>query len=299
MRAPSSVILAAALTSMLSGCSSSSADEGGSTSLRVVTSTNVYADLAASIGGDLVEVTAFISSPGQDPHSYEASTRNVLTVSEADVVIQNGGGYDDFMTSLLSEAKSGPTVITAVDVAAPAESADGAANEHVWYDVAAMRRLCGQIAAALSKADAAHADDYTTRARDVSTDLAALEKREAELERQFSGTTVGITEPVPIYLLDDVGLENLTPAAFTAGVEQGEDVPVSVLDDTLSLYRDHRVAALIYNEQTTSATTEQVKQAANDAGIPVVPVTETLPSDQDYVSWMSANLDALAKALGA
>lgn len=290
-------LLAAGLT----GCATSAASED-TAAVTVVTSTSVYADLASSIGGSDVSVTALVASAGQDPHSYEGDARDLLAVSRADVVIKNGGGYDDFMDRFLDSVgdnDEAPSVITAVDAAAPAESADGAANEHVWYDVAAMRRLCAEIAATLGRADAAHADDYKTRARDMSTELAALEQREFQLEKQFAGTAVGITEPIPLYLLEAVGLRDITPAAFTQAVEEGEDVPVSVLDDTLDLYREHQVAALVYNEQTTSATTEQVKQAADDAGIPVVAVTETLPAGSTYRSWMSANLDALAKALAA
>ncbi|HEX7835130.1 MAG TPA: ABC transporter substrate-binding protein, partial [Pseudolysinimonas sp.] len=58
-----------------------------------------------------------------------------------------------------------------------------------------------------------------------------------------------------------------------------------------------KVRLLAYNEQTSGPETDRVRAAATAAGIPVVPVTETLPKGKDYVSWMNANLDAVGAAL--
>src|SRR5689334_11211106 len=96
----STLAVAAAAALALSGCSAASAGSDDGT-LRVVASTNVYGDIAATIGGDDIKVTSLMDDPAQDPHSFEASAQNQLAVSKADVVIENGGGYDDFMQSLL------------------------------------------------------------------------------------------------------------------------------------------------------------------------------------------------------
>ncbi|MFJ3473377.1 metal ABC transporter solute-binding protein, Zn/Mn family [Microbacterium maritypicum] len=102
----------AALT--LAGCSTPSAGEGDDGTVTVVASTNVYGDIAATIGGDRVDVQSIITSASQDPHSYEASARDRLAVQKADLVIENGGGYDAFIDTLLQDAKD-PHVVTAVE----------------------------------------------------------------------------------------------------------------------------------------------------------------------------------------
>ncbi|WP_214443586.1 metal ABC transporter substrate-binding protein, partial [Mycobacterium tuberculosis] len=66
------------------------------------------------VGGDRVDVTSIITSASQDPHSYEASARDRLTLQKADLVVENGGGYDAFIDSLLQDAKD-PHVVTAVE----------------------------------------------------------------------------------------------------------------------------------------------------------------------------------------
>ncbi|MFF5113613.1 metal ABC transporter solute-binding protein, Zn/Mn family [Streptosporangium sp. NPDC000509] len=108
---------------------------------------------------------------------------------------------------------------------------------------------------------------------------------------------MAITEPVPLYVLDAAGLKNLTPKEFSEVVEEGDDVSPAVLRETLALLSDKKVEVLIYNEQTSGPQTEQLKKAADDNGIPVVTLTETLPEGKDYIGWMTANLDALQAAL--
>lgn len=283
---------------LLAACGSP-ADQPDDGIVHVVASTNVYGDLAATIGGDHVEVTSLLSSPSQDPHSFESDARNVLAVSRADVVIENGGGYDDFMGQLLDAADTAPAVVDAVEASGLTAPEGGELNEHVWYDVAAMRTIGQAVLDALVESAPDHADDFEQNAARLDRELRDLVSRERALAGQLSGTPVAITEPVPGYLLDSLGLQNLTPAAFSEAVEEGEDVPVTVLADTLDLFESGRVEALVYNEQTTGATTEQVQAAADDAGIPVVGVTETLPEGEHYASWMTANVDAVAAALGA
>lgn len=107
--------LASATALTLAGCSSTpAAGEGGDDGITVVASTNVYGSLAAQIGGDRIDVESIITSVSQDPHSYEATARDRLTVQKADLVIENGGGYDAFVDTLLQDADD-PHVVTAVE----------------------------------------------------------------------------------------------------------------------------------------------------------------------------------------
>ena len=127
--------------------------------------------------------------------------------------------------------------------------------------------------------------------------LDALIAREGELKGTLSGRSIAITEPVPLYMTDALGLTDATPEAFSEAVEEGTDVPATTLQETLALFSGEAVDALIYNEQTEGAQTDAVLDAAKAAGIPAVPVTETLPEGDDYTGWMTANLDAIEGAL--
>ena len=322
-RALSLLALPAAAALALTGCSAeggagASADDGR---LAVVASTNVYGDIASIVGGDHVDVTSVISDPSQDPHSFEADARTQLAVSKADVVIENGGGYDDFMQTLLDASGSGAVVVDAVEVSgldaddhdhadetteasesAEAEGDDhahdhGEFNEHVFYDLASMATLATTLADEFGTADEANADAYTAAAASFGEQIADLEAQAASIAEAHAGESVAYTEPVPGYLFDAMGLENVTPEAFSEAIEEGTDVSPAVLSETLQLFSAGSVDLLAYNEQTSSPETEQVEQAATAAGVAIVPVTELLPEGDDYVSWQQSNIDAIKAAL--
>ncbi|WP_020076211.1 zinc ABC transporter substrate-binding protein [Cryocola sp. 340MFSha3.1] len=291
-----SALTAAAIALTLAGCSSSSAGSDDGT-VRVVASTDVYGDIATTIGGDAVHVTSLMTDPAQDPHSFEASAQNQLAVSKADVVIENGGGYDDYMRNLVKGAKnSGVTVLNVVDLSGK-KPVDGELNEHVWYDFPTVQKFADALTAALSAADPSQKATFEKNASAFGEKLSALEATEAQLKSTYAGEGVAITEPVPLYLLDAIGLVNKTPEKFSEAIEEENDVSPIVLKDTLQLFSGHQVKLLAYNEQTTGAETEKVLAAAKAAGIPVVPVTETLPEGMHYIEWMSGNLGAVKGAL--
>ena len=284
------------------GTAGSSAPASSADGVSVVASTNVYGDIVSAIGGDDVEVTSVISDPSADPHSYEADTRTQLAVSDADLVIANGGGYDDFMQTLLSSSDSKAQVIDVVELSgreAEAEAAGEELNEHVWYDFETVLKLSDEVVSSLSAIDPDHASDYAANGADFSEQVQGLIDSEAADQPKTSGAGVAITEPVPGYLLDALGAENRTPEEFSEAIEEGGDVAPAVLQETLDLFTGGQVKALVYNEQTTGPETEQVLSAAEAAGVAVVPVTETLPEGEDYVSWMQSNIDAVAAALSS
>lgn len=283
-------------TLALAACSSGSAAAADGR-VQVVTSTDVYGAIVRAVAGSHADVTSLIDSPAQDPHSFEASARNQLAVSRADVIVENGGGYDDFVSKMGGDSAA-RTTIDAVAVAGNRAEVDGQPNEHVWYDFPTVAAVAGKVADAFEANDPGHAASYQRNLKSFVDALSGLEKREARLAQSHMGVGVAITEPVPLYLLQACGLVNRTPPQFSEAVEEGTDVSPRVLQQTLALFSTHQVRALVYNEQTVDVATTRVSHAAKVAGIPVVGMTETLPRGQSYLSWMSANLTALESALG-
>ncbi|MEU2270691.1 zinc ABC transporter substrate-binding protein [Streptomyces olindensis] len=294
-------LLTSASLALLAGCGSSSDPADGKSAparVAVVASTNVYGDIVRDIGGDRVDVTSIISDPDQDPHSYEADTQNQLALSKAKVVVENGGGYDDFVDRMRKSGHNDSAeVINAVRVSGRTAPKGGELNEHVWYDFPTVAKVADRIAAALGKADPDGAAAFEKNAAAFKAKLTPLEAKEARIKKEHGGEGVAITEPVPLYMTEASGLIDRTPAAFSEAVEEGDDVSPRVLRESLALFSGRKVEALVYNEQTSGPQTEKAESAAKAAGIPVVPVTETLPKGKDYLGWMTGNVDALASAL--
>jgi zinc/manganese transport system substrate-binding protein len=300
---------AMAVAVVLSGCGSSrgGVPAAGSSSppqlVSVVASTDVWGDVvkqvAGSLAGGKVQITSIISDPAADPHSYEASTQTLLALSKANVVVENGGGYDDFVDTMLRSANNpSATVLNAVEVSGKTAPPDGDLNEHVWYDFPTVRRVAGEVVDALSAVDPADAAVFRSNASAFDRELASMERTEAAIKEAYAGDGVAITEPVPLYMLTACGLDNETPPEFSRAIEEGTDVSPAVLKETEDLFNARVVKLLAYNEQTAGPETEAVLRAARANNIGVVPVTETLPSGQDYPSWMRSNLAAIRSALG-
>ena len=271
---------------LLSGCAATPVVADGT--VHVVASTNVYGSIVEALGGGLVSVTSLIASAAQDPHSFEASAHDQLAVSKADLVVENGGGYDPFVDTLLDAASSDAVVITASEIA----GLPVGGNEHLWYSLEAMQSVATAIATRLGDIDSANAPTYEANLAAFAAKLADMQTEADDLD---TGLDVAITEPVPLYLLEDAGFANITPPEFSEAIEEGTDVPPAVLKTTLDAVKG--AALLAYNSQTASPETEQLRAAAEKAGVPVVEFTETLPDGETYLSWMTANLKAIEAAI--
>ncbi len=306
-RAPLALAAVAASVLALAGCSGT-ASPGSSTpgtdTIAVLASTNVYGQIVEEVGGDHVEVTSIISSSSADPHEFEASASDQLAVKNADLIVQNGGGYDAFMESLISGSGSSAPVLTAATFSpewpedAKADDEVEGFNEHVWYDPATMRVVAGEIATELGKLDPDAASEFTANADAFGAEIDGLQDSLSEIETAHAGAGVFVTEPVPGYLVAAAGLENVTPEEFSEAVEEEQDVPPATLLEALGLIDDGKVAVVIANAQTGGAETTQVIDAADAKGVPVLEFSETLPDGKTYIQWMQDNIAALAGALG-
>jgi len=281
------------LTAFLAGCGSSAPSTSGR--VNVVAAENVYGNIASQIGGPHVSVTSLLTSPNADPHLFEPGTSSALAVSGAKVVLQNGLGYDAFMTRLENSSPSkSRSVVTMADVLGVHGKAG---NPHLWYDVPRLDGIAGAISGAFVRADPSHAVAYRRGLKRFERSLAPLRGEVAAIRTRFHGTPLAYTEPVPGYLVAAAGLRNLAPDSFTRPIEQGVEPSPSAVAAMNDLVAKRRIRLLLYNAQAVSPITAQLRNAAQKAGIPVVAMRETLPANLSFQQWQLAQARALAAAL--
>ncbi|HET8840942.1 MAG TPA: zinc ABC transporter substrate-binding protein, partial [Ktedonobacteraceae bacterium] len=104
---------------LVSACGSSSlAPNSSPGKLKVVAAENFYGDIARQLGGEHITVTSILADPQVDPHTYQSNVQTGLAVSQANLVIANGGGYDDWMDQILSGSpNSSRLLLKAFDIA--------------------------------------------------------------------------------------------------------------------------------------------------------------------------------------
>lgn len=262
----------------------------------VLASTDVWGSVAQAVAGDDARVKSVISGTA-DPHSFEPSPATAAAIADSALVVYNGGGYDAWVPAVLGKHRAVPSVdaYSLLDAAAVGEAQP--ANEHVFYELNTVIATAERIAAQLGRNDSAHADEYRSRAAAFTAKAKGILETQHALRNQFQDAAVVATEPVAHYLLLAAGLTDKTPAAFTAAIEQDTDPAPAAVAAMLDLISQRQVAALLFNDQTVTGATKQIVQAAQAAGVPVVAVTETLPSGADYLTWQAETVDRLSAAL--
>lgn len=322
---------AAALAVSMTACSTANdtqtkdaAGDAAADKPTVYASTDVWASVAKAVVGDKADVITSIDQPNLDPHSYEASVKDKKLVNQASVVIVNGGGYDDWALQLAKSADKKPTVLNAVELAGiDCGDAEGheheeahehedahegeqgheehhhhhcSVNEHVFYDLHAVSEVAKAVANTMSQADGKHAAAYQDAAKAFQGKLDDLESQAENIKARGEKHSLA-TEPLANYLLEDAGIQDLTPEEYVEQSETESGPSVKTQADTKALITEGKVDVLLVNSQTEDPVSQALQDAAKEKGIPVVKLTETLAGASDYVSWIGAALDQIDKAL--
>jgi zinc/manganese transport system substrate-binding protein len=266
---------------------------GAESQIAVVAAENFYGDIARQIGGDRISVTSIMTNPDQDPHLFETTPGIVRQLAGAQIVILNGANYDPWMEKLLAAApRPGRTVIGAAQLV----GRNPGDNPHLWYDPATMPAVANALAAALTKADSAHALDYAARLKTTLSGLARITQRVAQLKSKHGGAAVTATEPVFGPMAEALGLTMRNQRFQLAMMNDTEPSArdVAAFENDL---KERKVKLLIYNSQVSEKLTERLRDIAIRAKVPVVGVTETMPANVSFQDWVLGELDAVDKAL--
>jgi zinc/manganese transport system substrate-binding protein len=301
-----SLALVTAAVLVLSGCAPTQPEPEPTaepfTGITIVASTNVWGDIAKSIGGDRVQVVSIIENFAQDPHSYEASARDQLAVNDADLIVANGGGYDPFIDALAKSAGNKDIVFAYLAEELAKEDGDhnhdhSDGNEHVWYDFHVVEDFANRLAAALAVLDSDYSSEYSDNLIDFQGEIEILEDRIAAVSGKYSGASFVASEPVANYLLLELGLEDLTPKSFSQAIEEELDVSPKDLLEIQKLLKAKAVDVFVVNPQTGSVQIDSLVALAKQNGIPVVELSELLPEGSRYYDWMDLNIANLEAAL--
>ncbi|MGH7145296.1 MAG: metal ABC transporter solute-binding protein, Zn/Mn family [Planctomycetota bacterium] len=262
--------------------------------LRVVAAENEYGNIAEQLGGEHVKVLSIISDPNVDPHEYEANVQDVTEIAQADLVIENGLDYDQWIDKLMAASPNSARVVLNAGTIAVHSLRD---NPHVWYDLGNMAALAGAISKAFTRLDPADQAYFQHRLDEFNKSLQPIADKIAQIRERFAGTPTALTETLCLFQTDALKLDILTPWDFMHAIAEGNDPSVQSLATTRDQVRGRKVRVLLYNVQTITPITSDLKKTAQSEGIPIVPVSETMPLQMTYQTWMLSQLDQLQAAL--
>src|SRR5713226_2406622 len=283
-----------------SGSNTNSTSSGGpSKVVQVVAGENFWGSLVSQLGGTHVHVLSIVSDPNADPHQYESSSANAQAVANASLVIVNGAGYDDWLLRLLSASNNPAQTVLNVQklIGQPV-----ATNPHFWYSPYYVNDTVKAMYNDLVSIDSGNAAYYEQQYATLNASLGVYNARIHKIAQQFSGAPVAATEDIFVYLANATKLNLVSPPGFMQAVAEGNDPPAQSIAQFQQLLQggNSSVRVLVYNQQTVTPLTQQIKSLAAEHQIPTVGVTETVqPPDVSFQGWMNAQLIALQNALNA
>ncbi|CAN5347183.1 zinc ABC transporter substrate-binding protein [soil metagenome] len=288
-------------TSNQAGASSAAADSPSCpvAPVKVTVSVDQWGQIVSQLGGQCAQVTTVLANSSVDPHDFEPAPADAAEFIGAQLIVINGDHYDEWAAKLAATSAADAKVISAAELAAGAGSDAPAPNPHVWYSPVVVTAVADAVTKELSDLAPEAAGYFTDRRAAFAESLQTYTTLVADIHKVASGKTYAATEPVFDPMAQALGLTDKTPAGYrTASANESEPAPAD-LAAFRQLLADKGVDVLIFNTQTEGSLPDQIRSAAEQAGVPVVNVTETVaPGAVSFEAWQVDQLTALAKALG-
>ena len=299
---------AVGLTMGLAACSDDSAnadgnggDAGSGDTVKIVTSTKVWADVAQAVIGDAegVEVEPIIASNDTDPHSYQPTAADMALVEQADVLLAGGGHYDAWLTEAAS-SDTAAIILTAID----GDDFDGhghgeegheeegheghdhstEVNEHIWYDTAAVKSVASTLASEIN----AHWDIGASD-EDVVKRLDEIDERKAKLPK----STTAQTHPLADDILAGTKIVDDTPEGYRRATLSESEPSAADVAAMLETIESGNLDFLIDAPQTRDQVSERLVKAAQAKGLRIVNVYESPGANESFFDLYDRILDDL------
>jgi zinc/manganese transport system substrate-binding protein len=291
----------ACLLTALCACGAGSPGESGPSrpagGLTIVAGENFWGSIVSQLAGRVASVTSVVNDPNADPHSYQSSADNARAFADADYVVLNGAGYDSWANRLIKANPNSKRKVLSVADLLGRKDGD---NPHFWYDPDAVTEVADQMTADLKSVDPSDAGYFDTQRTGFDTAMAPDRARMAEIKFKFAGTPVASTESIFVSLGDYLGLKLVSPPEFMQAVAEGNDPPAPSVAAFQDLVAKKQAKVLVYNRQTSTQVTTNMRKLATGRRIPVVGMTETIqPSGRSFEDWLGSELLELENALDA
>jgi len=289
--------LLATVAILAAGCGSKSTSAAAPSGvLQVVAAENFWGSIASQLGGSRVRVESVITSPATDPHDYEPTAADARTLAGAQLVVENGIGYDPWAEKLIAaNPVSGRIVLNAGDLL----GIKPGGNPHRWYSPHDVQRMIDAIVRDFAKLEPKNSSYFARqKAHFEASGLAQYKGLIATIKRNFHGVPVGASESIFAPLAQSLGLRLLTPPTFLKAISEGAD-PTAADKTTIDRQvAGKQIKVWVFNSQNSTPDVKRVTEAASRRGIPVTTITETLvPASASFQDWQSRQLRALAAAL--
>ncbi len=274
------------LSFIVVGCSNKQNSTSQSDKISIVTTTNVYSDIAKNIVGKYGTATAIIDKSSVDPHDFDPTTADAKKVAQANIIVANGLGYDSWMNKLAKSVDKKPALVG--EDLMGLKSGD---NPHIWYNLDMPTKYVDYLVKRLSKLDKKHAAYFKENGEKY---LAKIDKiKQLAQANKGDQKPVFVSEPVFDYALQEAGYK-IGDKKFEEAIENGTDPSPKTINEMNNAIKQKKIAFFVNNTQASSSTVKSFVKLAKKNNVPVLNVRETIPNNTTYLAWMKENYQKLA-----
>jgi zinc/manganese transport system substrate-binding protein len=276
--------------------------EGDTGRIQVVTSTRVWAEITELLASEWVEVVSLVPE-NQNPESYTPSAEDLELLSSAELVIANGGGYDDFLGEMVETSGFSGNFLSLVE--ANPDYVSGA-DPHVWYDFDLTLVASEQIVQAITELRPEAFEQVTIGFDFFTSEMANLEVRLEALRERALGLGFVASEPVANLMFARAGFEDLTPSSLKTAIASRTEAPADSVTQAKDLLSNRVAELLVVNIDATDALTVELAAAAEAGNRPIIKVAQTGFLDLgdgsgvqqlNYLDWMAWIIDQVQEAI--
>lgn len=262
--------------------------------LRVVTTIAPLYSFTKNIAGDSVILENLLPS-GVGPHEYSLSPEDARKIADADILIKNGVGLEEWinkLTGLANEFRSNSKKLVVVDTSEGVDILDN--DPHIWLSLRNAVLQVRNIEAVLVKADPGNADAYKKNTADYIHRLEGLDREITECVDKWGEKEIVTFHSAFSYFAKDYGLKQ---SAVIEGSPEAQPSPSHIVE-IMDIIKGSGTG-VIFSEP--GASHKIMDSIAGDLGLKVYSLDTLETGDLGsgwYISRMRANLETLSKALG-
>lgn len=309
------MLLALSLLSSCGGTQSENNNENAQKKLSIVTTIFPVYDWVMEILGDTAESAdvKMLIDTGVDFHSFQPTTADILSISEADVFAFVGGESDKWIGDILSSSENKTTVSVNLmeilgDKAKQEEDKEGMEpsqdeddeeteyDEHIWLSLKNAQLLVPAIAEKLCLADEENAGAYRENAEKYAEKLSALDKEYEEKIGEAKLDTLVFADRFPFrYLTDDYGLDYFAAFSGCSAESEASFKTVSFLAEKID---EKGLGCVLTTEGTDHSIAEAVISSAKNGNAAILSVDSLQSVTKTDVENGAKYLDIMEKNLG-
>lgn len=256
---------------------------------KIYTSFYALYDFTNKIGGDKINLKN-IMPPAVDPHDWEISTQDIVDLENADALIYNGSGLENWIDKVKNTLQN---QIEYVDLTKDMQIKN---DPHVWLNPLLAKKQFKKIYKSLSKIDVENKNYYKENYLAVSKQIDELDKKIRNAVKNFKSKDIIVAHQAYKYFCDEYGLNQIA----LEGIEEESEPTVERMKEVTDFIKNNDVKYIFYEGSPSKA----IETIAQDTGVNLLELNpfeyltnQQISNGDDYFSIMEKNLENLKVAL--